>query len=266
VLDLAGAQDVDLGRLVGIVWALRHAAPGVDLVVRGLKTLWTLAQVAGADAADLIERLFDAGATFFESSPEESERDMTPTEVTALHAKIHAQGVRTQAKVELDAPAQGVSSGATAGAPVWETFVRRVMSLASLARTSGKLTGLSVEVSEGSFVTAVEYMRAIAVARLAGDGIPAIVAPLERIPTVSPAMGLGTACHQHPAEKIAALALHYGAEGVGAIDVTRLSPIAIMQTIRAAGLRPLLREAATTPAFLSHLEGLRHVPALPVAT
>jgi hypothetical protein len=95
--------------------------------------------------------------------------------------------------------------------------------------------------------------------------VPLVIAPLPLIPTLSPHTGLGTASYQHPAEKLAALCCHYGANDLGAIDVETLSPIAVMKQIRAAGMRPVLREsqglvreAASSP----FLGDLRHVPRL----
>jgi aminodeoxyfutalosine synthase len=259
-LDLADHAP-DMGMLVELTFALSHAFPACELNVRGFRALWRLAQAQDVEPSELFAALKEAGVAALESSPRETERDMTAAEIAELHRAAHASDLATVAKVELDAP-EGL-----AGEPFWERFVRRVVAFSALAGETRGLNGLSVEVVPGSFVTASEYMRAVAVARIAATGVPLIIAPLAEIPTISPARGLGTASSQHPAEKIAALALHFGASDLGPIDVARLSVVDVARQIRSAGFEPLLRDAqATTQALDVGVQGLlgniRHVPAV----
>ena len=178
---------------------------------------------------ELLEQLKEAGADAIESSPRESETDLTHTEIAGLHRQIDAADLATIAKVELTAPTHGP------GEPQWDSFLKRVAAFARTALETGGLTGLSIETSPGSFVTATEYVRAVALARLAARGVPSIIAPLPLIPTLSPLATGQDVTLQHPAEKLAALCAHYGAGDLGAIDVETLNPVAILKQIRAAG-------------------------------
>lgn len=263
-IELSGAdtpdgQTPDLGLLLELVWAMRHTFADLEIVLRGMKALWKLAQTAGVETGDVLEQLKDAGADTIEASPFETERDITHGEIVALHRQVHALGVPTVAKVELDAPAQGAAQ------PLWDSYIRRVQAFDQLAKETGLVLGLSIEAAKGSFVTSAEYLRGIAMARIAAPNVPLIITPLASIPTISPAQGLGTASYQHPAEKIASLGLHYGASDLGAIDVHELSPVQVMKQIRSAGFAPILRDArlvghAPGTELAHELVGIRHVP------
>jgi aminodeoxyfutalosine synthase len=268
--DLAAyAQGEDafangVGPLLELIWAVRQGHGDGEIVLWGIKSLWLLAQQEGVAVAELAGRLREAGVAGVESSPLESETDLTHSEVGEIHRQLHRQELPTLAKVELVAPAHG------SGEPLWETFVRRVRTLAALARPSGGVKGLAVTASPGSFVTAVEYMRAVAVARLAAPELVNILAPVAALPTMSPALGLGSSSQHQPAEKIAAVALHFGANDLGHVPAGQLSPVAVMQQIRSAGLAPAVRDTELAPvqlrapAALPAQDGapLRHVPEL----
>lgn len=249
----------DAAHLFERLFALRHSFPGQEIALWGLKGLWRFAQDEDVSLSALVKRLAEAGVDVVESAPNETETDLTNGEIIELHQAVHAAEVPTVGKVELGAPTQG------AGEPQWDSFLKRVAALRELRR--GRLLALSVEVSPGSFVTPTEYMRAVALCRLAADGIPLVSAPLSRLPTLSPAQGIGTQYYQHPAEKVAAVALHYGAGDLGPIDVRKVSPVQTMKQIRAAGFLPALRDArlakdqrgAATPLVS---DDLRHVPGL----
>jgi 2-iminoacetate synthase ThiH len=268
-LDLSGSDPEadgaggDIGSILETVFAIKHTFGDFELAVAGLRALWRVAQGADVEVDELLAKLAESGIDSVESSGSESETDLTLGEVTDIHRQVHRAGLNTIAKAELAAPTDGN------GAPLWDSFVRRVMALDEQAPAmGGGVSGVSVEVSPGSLVTGVEYMRAVALARLAAPHVPLIISALARIPTISPAQGLGTASYQHPAEKIAALCLHYGASDLGPIDVDRLNPVAVMRQIRSAGFTPVLREGQQAPLNRHHVGEMlstvigetRHVP------
>jgi aminodeoxyfutalosine synthase len=271
----ADGEAHDLGLLLEAIFALRHSFPGVHLTLAGIKSLWRLAQRAEVEVGEVLERLSAAGVDQIEGSPAETEADLTHAEAILLHRRVHLSDIGSVARVELTAPSHWASGrdggssphGKGPAEPMWDSFVRRALAFADLHDETGGLIGLSVEVSQGSFVSATEYLRAVAIARLAAGRIPLVIAPLSQIPTVSPAQGLGTTATQHPAEKFAAVALHFGADDLGPVDPARLSPVAIMQQIRSAGFAPRLRgapleEAAKDGILAREVEAIRHRPTL----
>lgn len=263
----------DLERLSKTIAALKQQFPELRVTVAGLKRLWQLAQDTSSKVELVLSTLHAAGVQQFESSPGETETDLTLAEVLELHRKIHAQGIGSIGRIELNAPSQWAVSRdqnltdpkQKFSAPTWESFIRRALAFAELHAKTQLLMGLSVEVAPESFVTPSEYLRAVAIARLACPNLPLIIAPLAQIPTLSPAKGLGTRETQHPAEKYAAIALHYGANDLGPIDRARLNPLAIMQQIRGAGFVPWIRsyepaQITKNDIFSGLYEGLRHKP------
>jgi hypothetical protein len=237
----------------------------MDIHLAGFKTLWSLGQNTPMSLDVLLQHLKAAGVTSVSSGAQESETDLTATEIQSLHLTAHRAGLSTVAKLELSGPTQG------AGEPVWDTYVKRAQILNGLA-TPGfgpTLTAVSIEVAPESFVTPTEFMRAIALARLAIPAVNTIVADLLRIPTLSQAKGMGAGKQYHGAEKIAALSLHYGATDLGSLDVEQVSPINVLKQIRASGFVPSFRTqrvAESTPKTHENtgllIDGLRHVPSL----
>jgi hypothetical protein len=272
VLDLAPdlASTVETrpevaSRLIELVTTIHRTYPAMDIHLAGFKTLWSLGQNTPMSLDVLLQHLKAAGVTSVSSGAQESETDLTATEIQSLHLTAHRAGLSTVAKLELSGPTQG------AGEPVWDTYVKRAQILNGLA-TPGfgpTLTAVSIEVAPESFVTPTEFMRAIALARLAIPAVNTIVADLLRIPTLSQAKGMGAGKQYHGAEKIAALSLHYGATDLGSLDVEQVSPINVLKQIRASGFVPSFRTqrvAESTPKTHENtgllIDGLRHVPSL----
>lgn len=272
VLDLAQdlasiveARPEVASRLIELVTTIHRTYPAMDIQLAGFKTLWSLGQNTPMAFDVLLRHLADAGVTSVTSGALESETDLTATEIQSLHLTAHRAGLSTVAKLELSGPTQG------AGEPVWDTFIKRAQILNGLAThgISPTLTAVSVEVAPESFVTPTEFMRAIALARLAIPAVSTIMADLLRIPTLSQTKGMGAGKQYHGAEKIAALTLHYGATDLGSLDVEQVNPINVLKQIRASGFAPSFRPQKV-PGSISNMpentglliDGLRHTPSL----
>jgi aminodeoxyfutalosine synthase len=272
VLDLAPdltsiveARPEVASRLIELVTTIHRTYPAMDIQLAGFKTLWSLGQNTPMAFDVLLRHLADAGVTSVTSGPLESETDLTATEIQSLHLTAHKAGLSTVAKLELSGPTQG------AGEPVWDTFIKRAQILNGLV-THGidpTLTAVSVEVAPESFVTPTEFMRAIALARLAVPAVSTIMADLLRIPSLSQAKGMGAGKQYHGAEKIAALTLHYGATDLGSLDVEQVSPINVLKQIRASGFAPTFRPQKVSESITNMpentgllIDALRHIPSL----
>ena len=105
------------------------------------------------------------------------------------------------------------------------------------------LLGLIIRVDEAFRVSPIEYLRAVSLVRLGATGIRHVAAPLWRIPALSPSLGIGTKHQQLPGEKFAAIALHYGANDLGAIPIRKIDSNAVADDIRASGFTPVLRDS-----------------------
>lgn len=265
VIELASAQRddndtlPDFGFLVELVWALHQSFPVQEVALSGLRTLWRMAQASQSDVTSLIERLKTAGLDHIDSSELESEADITHFEITDLHKQIHEAGVSTIGKAEITAPATG------AGEPLWESFIQRLLALRAVEEGQSRLLAVKVEVSPGSFITPVEYMKAIALARIASSANADVIAPARSVPVMSPVKGMGATHKHHPAEKVAALSAHFGASSLGPINLESFDTIAAMKQIRSTGFQPMLDGYAAQTDLRPENIGtfgsdIRHIP------
>lgn len=262
--DLDSEPLPDFCFLVELVWALRQSFPDLELAIAGLKALWKIAQSSETDVHSLLDRLEAAGLDHIDSSDFESETDITHAEVSDLHAQIHEAGVNTIAKAELTASTVG------AGEPQWEGFVQRLIALRTIGKGTSRVLAVKVTISPESFVTPVEYMKAIAIARIILDTDIKVIAPAKGIPVLSPVQGLGATTKHHPAEKIASITAHFGASGFGAVNIDTFDIVAAMKQIRSTGFRPVLSGySAFTHAASENItvlpKDIRHIPS-PIPT
>ena len=271
VLELSPTLGIDQAKqgiassmLIELVTTCLRAFPQIDLHIAGLKALWSLGQASAMSFEELLGHLAQAGVSCVVSSAQETETDLTASEIKSLHQAIHKAGMDTMAKLELSAPTQG------SGEPLWDSFVKKAQLLEGLASSASdkKLIGVSIEAAPESFVTPAELMRATSLTRLTVTSAQHIVADLLRIPTLSQTKGMGAGIKHHPAEKIAALTLHYGATDLGSLDVDQVNPLTVLKQIRATGLTPVFRGRAdhldktamsTVPKSIGEL---RHIPHL----
>lgn len=253
VFDLALNPNFTLPELYALIESVRGRSKAHPFCIHGIKQLWQMAQAAKEPLETVLTHFKDCGIASIGSSPNEAETDLTASELNLLHGRAHRLDIATTAKVELVAPP-------TPGTPLWSSFVARLSSLRDLQNETRGLLGVAIEPGADSFITAVEYMRALAIARVILDNIPHIMAPIEKIPTVVPRLLAPFGLHGQ--EKIAAMALLMGADDLGTIDLARIDLAEVLATIGSAGLVGTLRtdrfDAVSLPAMspvIGHVPG-----------
>jgi aminodeoxyfutalosine synthase len=245
--------------LVELVWALKNSFPDKDVAISGMKTLWKMAQSSETDVKSLLKQLKAAGLDQIHSSDLESETDITHAEISGLHTQALATGVSTIGKAELSAPAQG------AGEPLWDGFVQRLFALREVSFGVARVSAVKITTSPGSFVTPVEYMKAISIARIILRPDTHVIAPARAVPVMSSVQGIGASDKHHPAEKIAALTSHFGASSLGPVDLSTFDIIAAIKQIRSTGFQATLDSASVAqPAAVENIGSftseIRHIP------
>jgi len=245
--------------LVELVWALKHSFPDKDLAVSGIKTLWMVAQSTETDVRSLLTQLKSAGLDHIHSSDLESESDITHAEISRLHLQALTTCVNSVGKAELSAPTQG------AGEPLWDGFIQRLFSLREVAFGAARIGAVKITTSPGSFVTPVEYMKAVAIARIILRADTHVIAPARAIPVLSPVHGMGASAKQHPAEKIAALTSHFGSSSLGPVDIANFDIVAAIKQIRSTGFQatidcPTVCQPAAVENIGSFTSDIRHIP------
>ncbi len=227
--DLLPDGMQQLSQLQALLQELKLELPLYELAIFGIKELWRCAQAENVPLRGLISQLKEAGLSYVVSGFDDKETDLTHRELVSLLRDMHEVGIKTIAKVELMAPAQG------AGEPLWDTFLRRLAAIEEVEQATEGMLAVMITAAQGCFITATEYLTAVALARIALRSVPEVIAPLAVIPALSPESDYSKKTQQYPQEKLGGLALHAGASGLGHIDVERFRISAIGEQIRASG-------------------------------
>jgi aminodeoxyfutalosine synthase len=260
VLDLAGFGKLDLSLsldgLLEVISQIRRDYPQLRVVLASLKGFWYLAQQSHVEFKDAVFELVELGVDTLETSHLETESSLTHSEVKELHLNAHSVGMKTAGKIELAVPPGR-------GRPLWQSFVERLMVYREIQDATQGILTVNIEPSKGAQVLAVEYLRAVAIARLGLPQRAQISTPLLKIPTMSLAKGEGSSFTQHPSEKIIALSIQMGSSDLGLIPSLAVSDKIIMQEIRSSGFNGKIRNAKWE--VISELEGnsfagLKHLP------
>ena len=251
-LDLAEILPCkdEFSQILEIIWATKQSYSELEITLVSVKGIWTIAQNENVNVKDVLDRLQESGVDFIQSSNLETETDLTHSEVTDLHAQIHSLGIKSIAKVELAAPLKG------AGEPNWQSFISRLIHLDTLNKKTNQLLGVSIEISDSSFVTPAEYLRAIAIARIAAPSITNIISPVDKMPSMSPVSHSTHLPKQIPTQKYAPIALLMGANDLGQIPYQTLDIKGLSEEVRATGYHVSLRDAAFVPTAAHELGSL----------
>jgi aminodeoxyfutalosine synthase len=222
VFDLAAiGQNIDLRELEKALWAYHQLYPGVDIVLAGIKAVWQLAQAEHLTVSQLFRRLSEHGLTLLESSPAESEHDLTPSEIVSLHAAAHKRGLGTIGRVELLADEF----------PMWEHYWSRLQAFEVFAHEP-LFKGLQIAGHRST--TIVDYCRAVALARLLTSHHRILTPPI-MIPHLSPDRGLGTKAGQLAVDKVVGLVVKFGSSGFGHCDLVTAQLVDCLELPPAVG-------------------------------
>jgi hypothetical protein len=148
---------------------------------------------------------------------------------------------------------------------LWDGFIQRLFAMREVSFGIARVAAVKVTVSPGSFVTPVEYMKAVSIARIILRADTHVIAPARAVPIMSPVEGMGASDKQHPAEKIAALTSHFGASSLGPVDLSNFDIVAAIKQIRSTGFQATLDSASVAPPAAvenigSFTNEIRHIP------
>ena len=254
-----GLPAVSIEAVTELISKSKRKHPGASLVFAGLRSLSFLAHKESMPLTELVVQLRNAGVDLFESSAAEREYDLSPAEISKLHESCHDADVMTVGKVDL------VASPQDGGAPLWEAFARQLLSLRDISLKTQGIKAIQVIVAPHSQITAAEYLRAIALARIAMPNDCVISAPITSIPTHSPGSSIGKDGAQHPAEKTASIVFTFGAGDLGHIPMSNISCLRVAEDIASSGTSPRCRsgkfDTLDMPSeFQRAIDGLQHQP------
>lgn len=236
LLDLYTSKATSFAQLLSSLEQLKQRKVMPNLVLSGLSTLWGMMQAQKAALPEAMRSLAQFSLVL-ESSYFEEEHNLTHREISEFHHAAHKQGISTIAKVELSSPLVENST------PLWENYMDRLLVFRDLQENSRGLLSLMVTVSKDSFISAHEFLKAVAIARLVCPEIPHLTAPFRIMPALNPKEG--RLAHQplfYGQEKIAPLALIMGADDFGHLPYNRIELSGFKDEIESVGFTPKARD------------------------
>jgi aminodeoxyfutalosine synthase len=219
-LDLAADTTHDSVANLGALLA-RVDAENITRL-KGLKQLWKLAHLDAQPLSDLLHALRSKGVNWIESSPSETEEDLTNTELMELHKLCHQAGLRTGAKIEINAAVHGRES------VFWQRFVSKALLLRQLANETEGLRQISIDVAHESMVTPYEFLRAVSLLSMmfVRETNVDLVAPFHKIPTIKARLPNYLDPLVDPGFKVAPIAVAFGADHFGN-DLSMMERVAL---------------------------------------
>ncbi len=196
----------------------------------GLKGLWRLARQKNLSLAQILPALRERGVVMISSSPWETEQDLTPSEVVLSHQTIIASGIVSCGKVEISAPYNGTAE------VFWEPFVDRL-----LAIRDSEIPGfaISIEKAKDASVSPVEFLKAMALARVVLRRIPYIIAPVGQLPSLQRS-GHRFAEDQFNQIKFGPICLHFGANHLGGLGWRPTEAARLHEECVRSGFQPII--------------------------
>jgi aminodeoxyfutalosine synthase len=227
VVDLDDTQfpAVEANELLDTIVArldvLREAYQARQLVIRGMKPLLRISYTTNLSFETMFARLALSGVRRIEPSPNESHEDLTMSELRDLHKSAHGHDIRTVAVVELATRMEG-----SLQLPHWIEFLRRLCEFEMLNQSSHGIAALQIRAAPDCFVTPVEFLQAVALARLSAQSVEIIECPFNQIPSIRTS-GKCSTISQSPRLKLLPLLRRFGVQSFGWFDPAQdnLQPI-----------------------------------------
>jgi len=232
-LDLADPSvecfDHSLNTICSFISQAKSKRPNLSISLQGVRSIWKLGRKQNLTLEETLEQLSSSGLTNIESSQHENEEHLTTFELIDFHRKCHQFDMNTVAKIELCSTYSGGSL------PFWDQFVTKANAYKELQNETKGILGLSLEVGAGSFITPVEFIRAISVLRIITDNIEHVFVPFGKIPTLKAHTHTGD-INSDPALKLAAMVIYFGASDLGEIPITDSNPQRLIDELVLSGI------------------------------
>ena len=229
-----------------------------EVILAGMSVVANLMEKASVDLHAGMTALRAAGVRRLAESPSDARWN--------THDKVH------RAAHQADLPTTGrLTLRATADGCDWNDFRKQLDRVSDGLRPLG-MTAISLGTSPyvgdsgdahdalSMVVTATEYLHAVSQLRFAaGERATIITSLMDDVPTLAPAMGLGSDGSQHPAQKLVPLLADFGSDDLGLVDPALIKVQRLIEDIRSAGLAADVKfapESSQTDAGLD----LRHKP------
>jgi CofH subfamily radical SAM domain protein len=256
VLDTScNIQGSPLPDLATVIAAAKTASPGSSVILRGVNAVIQATESSADKPTEFLAELRALGLDVLEESVTDS--------VIANDAKwrmftcAHAVEIATIPLITLKA---------LSNAPDWSSWADDVTEIRGRLTATGLVFAVALGVEQNSMMMPSEFMKAIALTRLALPLPTQIWTPAGSMAVLAPQRGLGAQTDQHPVMKVISALKTFGSSGIGFIAAGELSAERLWEDLRASGTLPRVtcprqNELDLAEKFAARLNELRHVPA-----
>jgi aminodeoxyfutalosine synthase len=246
VLDLSNSENSSETprHLADWVEFIAERLPKLPISIHGLKGLLSCFDLQNKgrknyfhDLVGFCSELKKFGVRTIESSYYENDSSLTPSEIYNIHNAAHKADLRTVAKLSLNYASENET------APQWELFVMTLLEFDKMAGQEPGLGGVFIAAADNAEVTAVDYLKALAITRLMGRNLPQVVSPIALVPNTRRALEKYLKADQAP-PKISSLLPIFGATDFGLLpNLLEFTPLikTLINEVKVSNFRSNLR-------------------------
>ena len=241
--------------LTNILGAICNIAPGSPVIIHGIAWIHSYIKANKMTLDELFSSMRSYGVHLIEESSRDSDGLITNEKWKLFEAAQNA-GVAVVPSITLRA---------LSGSADWSSWADDVADLRARLTKNHLVSAISLRCPTDSLIMPSEYMKAIALTRLALPNHCSVWTPTTGLPTLSPHKGIGASQDQHPLMKLVSVLPGFGSNSLGFIPVNQLSLKRICEDISASGANPTFRASSRDgwPAANQSLntpKNLRHIP------
>jgi hypothetical protein len=134
--------------------------PEFQFSISGLKGFWQSSRQSSTDFQTIVMELKKRGLCLVSSSADETEQDLTHSEIAKIHQTLHHSGIDSIGQVEIAAPFAGDEP------PFWEQYCQRLSKFQEIAVESKHLMAVAINIAPGCRCSLDEVLRGLAIARI----------------------------------------------------------------------------------------------------
>jgi hypothetical protein len=240
--------------LTSIVKACHDLEPRYQVIISGLKALFSSAKTAGKRLSEHLVDLRLNGLNLIEEMSTDS--DLSADDRWTLFESAKLTDIAVLPCLTLKDNGTELD---------WSKWADDVTEMRSRLSRDQAVFAVSLRSHADSLIMPGEYLKALALTRLYLPEHIQLWTPTPGIPSLTPMQGLGAGKSQKPMMKLLSIVPMFGSSSLGFVPENELSMTHIMEELRASGFEPQLSDVRLNhinapDALQQRIASLRHVP------
>ena len=236
------------------VAATKSVSPASSIVLRGAASILATANSLGKKTTETLVDLRRAGLDVIEEAT--SDKNLSNSDKWLVFGCAQPAEIAVIPLITLKS---------LTNAPDWSTWADDVTEIRTRLATNALIYGVAFRVADNDLIMPCEYMKALALTRLALPSTVKIWTPITGMSVLAPLRGLGADHTMHPVMKLVSAARAFGSASLGFVSATEHHLERLCEDLRASGAAPRLmcprqHDRSFSSQLLSNLSSLRHAP------